>query len=87
MAVGIRLIAPAKSTEVLYFYDQEGLAGVRFTQEVNMYYLYAYKGARSVFDTILADCVEVPAAETVNKAFIVLLASLHEITAWKHIVL
>lgn len=71
MAVGIRLIAPAKSTEVLYFYDQEGLAGVRFTQGINMYYLYAYKGGRSVFETILADCVELPTAD------------LHDATFWE----
>lgn len=62
-AVGIRLIAPAKATEVLYFYDQNGIAGVRFTQNVNMYYLYACKGDRSAFQDILSDCEESPATD------------------------
>ena len=57
-AVGIRLIAPAKATEVLYFYDQNGVAGVRFTQDVNMYFLYACKGDLSAFRDILLDCEE-----------------------------
>lgn len=57
-AVGIRLIAPASATEVLYFYDQNSIAGVRFTRNVNMYYLYACRGDLSAFGDILTDCEE-----------------------------
>ncbi len=62
-AVGIRLIAPASATEVLYFYDQNYIAGVRFTRNVNMYYLYACKGDLSAFGNILSVCEESPATD------------------------